>query len=91
MATLCTGVILRLRQRPAFANVCLLTVCSKQSEMAVGVQEVRHACMVGVVAINKGIVWRTAVAQSEHVLNALMDLPSSKTGLPVAFGSVLDM
>ena len=47
--------------------------------------------MVGVVAINIGIVWHTAVAQSEHVLNALMDLPSSKTGLPVAFGSVLDM
>lgn len=91
MATLCIGVILRLRQRPAFANVCSLRVRSKQSEMAVGVQKVRHACMVGVVALNKGIVWRTAVAQSEHVLNALMDLPSSKTGLPVAFGSVLDM
>ncbi len=47
--------------------------------------------MVGVVAINIGIVEHTAVAQSARELHALQDLPSSKTGLPVAFGSVLDI
>ncbi len=50
--------------------------------------------MVGVAPINIGIVWHTAVAQSDRDLNDLnapLDLPSSKTGLPVAFGSVLDI
>lgn len=47
--------------------------------------------MIGVVAVNIGIVWHAAVPQSDCNLNALLDLPSSKTGLPVAFGSVLDI
>ena len=47
--------------------------------------------MVALLATNIGIVWHVAVPQSDRDLYALLDVPSSKTGLPVAFGSVLDI